>query len=119
MRPALFVALWAGMLAVFTAVQFLFSGLDWLTPVLLGWAAAGTLGLAAVVALGGEPAGPRAVPDHSAATVAVAGGVAAMVLGAEAGPWLIYLGAGLTVFGLAGLIRERRAVRRQPQRGRP
>jgi hypothetical protein len=110
-RAATSVAAWAAMLAVLTALQFLFSDLDWLTPVLLGTAAFGTLALAALVAVRGERGGSRASPELSFATVAVAGGVAAMVIGAELGPWLVYLGAGVTLFGLGGLVRERRAER--------
>jgi hypothetical protein len=115
--PSAWVALWAAMLAVLTAVQFLFGDLDWLTPVLLGAAAAGTLLLAGWLAVGRERDAPVVVPELSFSTTAVAAGVAGMVVGSELGLWLIYLGAGVTVLGIGGLVRERRAERRAAREG--
>jgi hypothetical protein len=111
-RPGVVVAVWGGFLCATTALQALFSGTDRYTVLLLGGAAAGVLVLAVVAALAGE-AGARArpIPDLSVATAIVATGVAAMVLGAELGTWLLLIGAGVTAAGLAALVRERRAER--------
>jgi hypothetical protein len=54
------------------------------------------------------------VPDLSFATAIVAVALTAMLVGATAGLWLVYLGAGFLAFGLVQLVRERRAERRRP-----
>jgi hypothetical protein len=113
MRPAAWVALWAAMLAVFTAVMAFFGSIDAYSPWLLGGAALGTLALAAAGARSGERGGaPRTVPDASPATVAAAVGVVLLVGGTEVGAWMGLIGAGVLALGLGGLVREHRAERR-------
>jgi hypothetical protein len=106
---------WAGLLAIQSAIMFAFpSGLlvhllnagQVVTMVLLG---------AALLTRrrGRDETGTtRAVPDGSAATLLTAAGVAAMVLGAALGTWLVLIGGGCVLLGLGGLVRERRVERR-------
>ena len=54
----------------------------------------------------------RAIPDLSYATVAVGLGACAMLNGVAFGLWLVLIGAGITAFGLGGLVREHLASRR-------
>jgi hypothetical protein len=113
MSAARWVALWAGMLALLCAVMALFGDIGRIAPLLLGGAALGVLVLALVAALAGQRGGAeRFVPDSSLATVGVAFGVALLVGGAEVGPWMLGIGAGVLALGLAGLVREQRAERR-------
>jgi len=44
--------------------------------------------------------------------VLIAFGVSALLVGAEAGPWLMFLGGGLALIGIGALVRERVAERR-------
>jgi len=108
---ARWVLLWAAMLALFTAVMFLFGELDAISPLLLGGAALGTALLAVLGARGEHGDAPRDVPDGSMATVALAVGVALLVGGSEVGTWMLAIGTGVVALGLGGLIRERRARR--------
>jgi hypothetical protein len=55
---------------------------------------------------------PRALPDLSYSTVALAVGIAAMLNGVAFGLWLVLIGAGLVGLGLGGLAREYLAARR-------
>jgi O-antigen/teichoic acid export membrane protein len=111
-RPGVVVAVWGGFLCATTALQALFSGTDRYTVLLLGGAAAGVLVLALVATLTGEARERRRpIPDLSVATAIAAAGVAAMVLGAELGTWLLLIGAGVAAGGLASLVRERRGER--------
>jgi hypothetical protein len=109
---ARWVALWAGMLAVFTALMLPF-GIDAYSPWLLGGAAAGTLVLA-LLAARAEPRRRMAVdvPDLSPSPGVLALGVALLVGGTEFGTWMLLLGAGVLVLGLALLARELRSERR-------
>jgi hypothetical protein len=100
------------LLAVFGTAVF---GLDTL-PTLI-WAGAG----AACIATGGlawlgrrrGPERPAVVVDSSFATVAVATGITMTLCGAAAvGTAVLWPGVGVTVLGLAGLVRELRAARR-------
>jgi hypothetical protein len=63
------------------------------------------------IAVDRPAADPRLV-DRSLATTLAAFGVALMAFGAEAGPWLVLMGAGATALGLGGVLRQRREVRR-------
>jgi hypothetical protein len=111
--PARWVALWAAMLAVFTAVMLLFGDLDAYSPWLLGGAAAGALVLA-LLAARVEPSRRTAldVPDLSVAPGVLALGVTLLVGGTEVGTWMLLLGAGVALLGLGVLARERRLQRR-------
>jgi hypothetical protein len=54
----------------------------------------------------------RAIPDLSYSIIALGIGGAMMLNGIVLGRWLLYIGAGLTTFGLGGLVREQLAARR-------
>jgi hypothetical protein len=63
------------------------------------------------------PVRVRADPDLSLGAPVIAIGVAALVLGAEAGAWLLLVGGGLVVLGAALLAREWRDGRRAAAAG--
>jgi hypothetical protein len=101
------VAFWAGLLALWSAVQLIFK------PQLIGvllqaGAALGVAVLAAVVSAATRD-DPRRIPELSMATVGLALGLSGVLLGAEIGPWCIAMGAGIAALSLGGLVRERRA----------
>jgi hypothetical protein len=99
------IALWAGFLAVLTALMLLFDP-GVIAPLLLGGAALGTL----VLALAARAGSPRdRAPDSSLPAVGVAIGIALLVGGSEVGPWLLAIGGGVLVLSLGTLVRERRA----------
>jgi hypothetical protein len=56
----------------------------------------------------GQVEGPRLITDSSVATVTLVIGVAVALVGAGFGLWLILIGAGITVLGLGGMVREQR-----------
>jgi hypothetical protein len=105
MRPWIFIAFWAALLALWTAVQLLFSP-DAVTLALLGGAAVGVALLALIARRERRPR--REGSDLSPATVITAFGAAALVSGAELGTWCIALGALITACGLAALLAEAR-----------
>jgi hypothetical protein len=109
MNPARWIALWAGLLAVLTALMAAFGGIDPIAPLLLGGVAAGTL-LLALVAVRAERRTDPGSPawGESPATALAALGIALLVGGAEFGAWMLAIGASLLVLGAAGLVRERR-----------
>jgi hypothetical protein len=113
MTTARWVALWAAMLALLTAVMFVFGDLDAYSPWLLGGTAAGALALA-LAAVRAEPRRRTVldVPDVSVAPGILALGVALLVGGSEVGTWMLLLGAGVALLGLGVLARERRLRRR-------
>jgi hypothetical protein len=94
---------WAGLLALWAAVQLVFSP-DPLTVVLLGATAAAVAAFALVVRVARPQA--RETPDLSPATVLTAFGVAALLSGTELGTWCLALGALLTAAGIAALIAK-------------
>jgi hypothetical protein len=90
-------------------------GTDALPTALLGGAAGACLLCGLALAVWGRvrpPAGRQAEPDLSLGAPATGAGVAAMVLGAQAGTWLVLVGGGMVVLGAALLVREWRAGRR-------
>jgi len=93
---------WGALLLALTALQLVF-GPATIELALLGGAGAACLIVGLVWRLRVRPAPPR----RSWGTVALAAGVALAVVGAEAGTWLILLGAGLAALGLGGLVAER------------
>jgi hypothetical protein len=101
----MFIAFWSGLLALWTAVQLLFSP-DAITLALLGGAAVGVALLALIARRERRPR--REAADVSPATVLTAFGAAALVSGAELGTWCLALGALITACGLAGLLAEGR-----------
>lgn len=115
MKPAFppFVV-WGVFLSVLTGVGVLFFGKGVEEPALLGGAAAFILVLAFLLAITGRSVqveGGGADPDGSPATVWLALSVGLAVLGAALGPWLAFIGGGMTIIGIAGLVRELRAQR--------
>jgi hypothetical protein len=95
---------WAGLLALWTAVQLAFSP-HLVTVLLLGGAAVAVALTALVARLARPPR--REAPDLSPSTPLIALGVAALLSGSELGPWCLALGALMTAAGLAGLLGER------------
>src|SRR4051812_5744506 len=59
-----------------------------------------------------DPDMDRRVTETSVASVAIGIAVALIGLGTQFGVWLVEVGAGLLVFGVAGVIRELQAERR-------
>jgi hypothetical protein len=54
----------------------------------------------------------RADPDLSFGAVALAFGIAGLIVGAELGTWVLLLSGGITLGGLVQLLRESRDARR-------
>jgi hypothetical protein len=103
---------WAALLTVLTTVLWIWTPDD-LPPAIFS-GAAGLAWLVGFVALArsGPPPPVRATPDLSLASVMVAVAVAMLVIGALVGRWLVFIGAGALVTGLAGVTRELLAQRR-------
>jgi hypothetical protein len=114
--PAIALLAWAGMLAALAGMLWIWVP-ELLVVALLGGAAIATAALGVLVALRRPPRDGRieVVPDLSLATALVALAAAAMLLGAEAGVWLVLIGAGMLVFGMGALTRELAAERRARQ----
>lgn len=108
------LAFWGVLLAVLTAVGVVFFGTSVSTPALLGGAAAFVIVLAlglAVTRRSLQVEGGGADPEGSPATVWLALSLALTVLGAALGPWLAFIGGGMSAIGVAGVVRELRAQR--------
>jgi len=112
------VAAWGLWLCLLAAIQIIFTP-DGIELALLAGAGVGTV-LVGLLALFGEqrdlpprPEGAETVElsSTSVPTMALAVGIALAALGAEVGPWLTGIGAGLAVFAIFGLVRERRTAR--------
>ncbi len=111
-RAALWPLAWGLWLGALTAVQAIFA------PKLVQFAipaAASGACLATALALwaydrrrGGQER-LRLIADSSVATGAFVTGIALALVGAGFGLWLILIGAGVTAFGLGGIVREQRA----------
>jgi hypothetical protein len=104
MKPWMFIAFWAALLALWTLLQVLFSP-PLITLALLGGAALAVTLFALLVR---RERRHRATPDLSPATPVVAVGAGTLVSGAELGTWCILLGALITACGLAALLAEAR-----------
>ena len=107
-------AIWGVFLGVLAGVGVLFFGKGVEEPALLGGAAAFVLVLAFLLAVTRrslQVEGGGADPDGSPATVWLALSVGLTVLGAALGPWLAFIGGGMTIVGVAGVVRELRAQR--------
>jgi hypothetical protein len=107
---------WAALLTALAAVLY-----AWTPGAELQWgplagAAGGAWLLGLFLLLRRARAGLRLVPDLSFATVALALGVATLLNGASFGRWLVFIGCGIVLAGLAGLVRELLAMRRAPPR---
>jgi hypothetical protein len=111
-RPAVAVALWLAFLGALALLGAAWS-LSWLPLVLFGGALlVPALALAGLAADREREPEREAIPDVSAAVPVSAVGVSAMVVGAEAGLWLILIGAGLLIAGVALAARELAQARR-------
>jgi len=108
------LVVFGALLLVLTAVELPF-GPSAAELALLGGAGAACV-LAGVVVLVVERRRPppevQTLPDLSPPVVLIAFGVSALLVGAEAGPWLMFLGGGLALIGIGALARERVAERR-------
>jgi hypothetical protein len=124
-RAAIVFAAWGAWLGVWTAVQLLFlratfpeRTIQW---VMLGGAAAAALLTGAAIWRVGVRRSPRTaaqlITNESAASAVLAVGLGLLLVGASFGLFLLLIGAGVTVAGLGGLIREERARRRLARRG--
>ena len=98
-RGAIVLVGWGAMLLVAAALLLAF-GPSVVEIALLGGAGTACVAVGAVVAFNARSERPRAVaPARSGATVLLAIGVALTVFGAEVGPWLLLIGAGLAAAG--------------------
>jgi hypothetical protein len=109
-RGWLALLVWAGLLGVFVAIQFIFSTNPYYWG-LLGGAACATAVLAGYYLVRPPLRPVEYVPETSYATVAVAAGGAIAVIGIPFGPWLYLPGLGLLVVGLGGIVHELRVER--------
>ena len=102
------------LLLVLTAVELPF-GPSATELALLGGAGAACV-LAGVVVLVLDrrrpPPEEQTLPDLSPSVVLIALGLTGLLVGAEAGSWLMDIGGGLTLIGLGALAHERAAERR-------
>jgi hypothetical protein len=108
------LALWGVFLSVLTGVGVVFFGTSVSTPALLGGAAAFALVLALALAVtrgSVQIEGGGADPEGSPATVWLALSLALMTIGATLGLWLVFIGGGMTLVGIGGVVRELRAQR--------
>ena len=100
--PIVLIA-FAALMAVQAVLTFAFDA-DLITHLLLAGVATASL-VVGLAALAWRP--PRApATDLSPSTAALALGIAMVVVGAEAGPWLILIGAGVVAAAIGGLVRE-------------
>lgn len=108
------LALWGVFLSVLTGVGVIFFGTSVSTPALLGGAAAFALVLALALRVtrrSEQVEGGGADPEGSPATVWLALSLALTMTGVALGLWLVLIGAGMTLIGLVGVVRELRAQR--------
>jgi Mn2+/Fe2+ NRAMP family transporter len=110
------LAIWSLLLLVLVGLIPVF-GADLLVYALLASSAALIALLAAVVALTTRERSrsswmPLPIPDLSLPAALLAVGLTGIAVGFTVGPWMTYIGSGLTLLALAGLARERRAQQR-------
>ena len=110
------LALWGVFLSVLAGVGVIFFGTSVSTPALLGGAAAFALALALALALAVtrrsvQVEGGGADPDGSPATVWLALSLALMMAGVALGLWLVFIGGGMALIGVVGVVGELRAQR--------
>jgi hypothetical protein len=101
-------------LSVLTGVGMIFFGTSVSTPALLGGAGAFALVLASALAVtrrSVQVEGGGTDPDGSPATVWLALSLALMMAGVALGLWLVFIGGGMALIGVGGVVRELRAQR--------
>jgi hypothetical protein len=106
--------IWGVFLSVLTGVGAVFFDQGVEEPALLGGAAAFVLVLAFLLAVtrrSVQVEGGGSDPEGSPATVWLVCSLGLTVLGAALGPWLAFIGGGMTIVGVGGLVRELRAQR--------
>lgn len=120
-RSAGAIVVWAVMLAVLAVVLWaVFAETDYLSVLMPAFAVVGTVAIATLAWWRAGRRTPRAIligepnPDLSYSSVLLAVAVSIVVLGLEVGTFLVFIGAGLGLLGVGGLVREWRAERRAP-----
>ena len=118
-RAAVPLAIWSLLLLALVGLMLVF-GASLLVYALLGSAAVLVAVVALVVALATRERTrdawlPMAVPDLSLPAALLAIGVTGFAVGFTVGPWMTFIGAGLTLLSVAGLARELRAQQRARQ----
>jgi hypothetical protein len=117
---AVALAWWGVELLILTSVQLVFR-FDALPFVLLAGAGLAvvlaSIAVAAALPDPGRPRDaaserPRRVPDLSIGSALLPFGLAAMVVGAQVGAWLVLVGAGIVALAVGNLIREWLGIRR-------
>ena len=103
-RPSVVFGVWAAFLLVLGLVLLAWTRSPLMNGLLFG-AVAGTVVLA-LLAIHARGPVRRLVPDVSLPTALAGIGVALAVTGTAIGTWLVLVGAGLFVLGLAGVVRE-------------
>lgn len=106
--------IWGVFLSALTGVGAVFFDKGVEEPALLGGAAAFILVLAFLLAItrrSVQVEGGGTDPDGSPATVWLACSLGLTALGAALGPWLAFIGGGMTIVGIGGVVRELRAQR--------
>jgi hypothetical protein len=113
---ALVPVVWSLFLAILAAMLWIWTPGDELAIAVLAGAAVGAASLGIAVALRRRSESEqrrRLLPDLSPATALLSIALTTVLIGLEAGPWLIWIGGGLCAIALAGLVRELRAERRE------
>ncbi|MGI8580445.1 MAG: hypothetical protein ACR2K9_07875 [Solirubrobacteraceae bacterium] len=111
-RPGVVFGVWAAFLAVLAVVLWtvFVHPRYWLLYALPGLAIGGTALMAVMAAR--RPRRPTAVEtvtELSLASALTAVALALILIGTQAGIWLVLMGVGALAFGLGGLARERRS----------
>jgi hypothetical protein len=107
---------WAAWLGALAAMLWIWSSHE-VEPALLTGGAVAIALAGAYVTIRARPVEPaRRIADSSVAAIVVAVGVALAAFGLTAGLWLILVGSEVALLGLAGLVREVRAERRERAR---
>jgi hypothetical protein len=117
-RRAAFVFVALGLLLTATAVLLVTWQRNALADGLLAGAAAASLVTAALLTLAGrrapdtDPDPLRPLPSTSWSSAAVGIGVSLAVIGLVWGLYLVMIGLGIVIAGIAGLVREQRSLAR-------
>jgi hypothetical protein len=106
-----YVALWGVLLTILALLHLVFGLRDLQFGLAIGVAVV-VLALGGLLAARPRHEGVRLLPENSYATVLLAIGVVMVALGLLFGMWLYLMGAGVVVFGAAGIVRELLAARR-------
>lgn len=114
--PGIFF-MWGAFMAALAVIAFwIFETVDPETPSLLFWAGGVMLFLVVVMVAFGvgraDPAQLRADPDVSPATVWLVASVVLLAVSTELGLWLALIAGGMTLVGIAALVRELHSQRR-------